>query len=145
MLLFNVSGNVVSHNAIRQSLIGIQALRSDNDDLSKNTLANIGAIGIDVLGSADGVLEQNLILDSGALDGILIDDGSPGWLLERNIADGNGDDGIDVDVADATVTGNSASRNHDLGIEAEAGVTDGGGNKASGNGNPFQCTGVVCK
>jgi hypothetical protein len=32
----------------------------------------------------------------------------------------------------------------DLGIEAVAGVTDGGGNKVSGNGNPLQCTNVFC-
>ena len=31
-----------------------------------------------------------------------------------------------------------------LGIEAVAGVTDGGGNKAAGNGNPLQCTNVRC-
>jgi len=32
----------------------------------------------------------------------------------------------------------------DLGIEAVAGVTDGGGNHAAGNGNPAQCTNVDC-
>jgi hypothetical protein len=37
-----------------------------------------------------------------------------------------------------------ANGNDDLGIEAVAGVTDGGGNQASGNGNPAQCTGVAC-
>jgi hypothetical protein len=39
---------------------------------------------------------------------------------------------------------NTANRNHDLGIEAVPGVIDGGGNKASGNGNPAQCLNVVC-
>jgi hypothetical protein len=42
-------------------------------------------------------------------------------------------------------TRNSAFFNHDLGIEAVPGVTDGGGNRARGNGNPEgQCTGVAC-
>jgi hypothetical protein len=37
-----------------------------------------------------------------------------------------------------------ATRNRDLGIEAVAGVIDGGGNRASANGNPAQCTNVRC-
>jgi hypothetical protein len=32
----------------------------------------------------------------------------------------------------------------DLGIEAVRGVIDGGGNKASGNGDLRQCTNIVC-
>jgi parallel beta-helix repeat protein len=51
--------------------------------------------------------------------------------------------GFDVDNAATTVTRNLAFRNGDLGIEAVAGVTDGGGNHAS-NGNLAQCTNVVC-
>ena len=34
-----------------------------------------------------------------------------------------------------------ANDNGDLGIEAVSGVTDGGGNRARGNGNPAQCVG----
>jgi hypothetical protein len=51
-----------------------------------------------------------------------------------------------VDVANAatTRTANLAFRNGDLGIKAVAGVTDGGGNQAAANGNPAQCTNVVC-
>jgi hypothetical protein len=44
-----------------------------------------------------------------------------------------------------TVEKNRADDNRDLGIEAEAGAVDGGGNKASGNGNPAQCVNVACK
>jgi hypothetical protein len=36
------------------------------------------------------------------------------------------------------------NHNGDLGIEAAPGA-DGGGNKASGNGNPLQCVNVVCR
>jgi hypothetical protein len=43
-----------------------------------------------------------------------------------------------------TLTGNRARRNHDLGIEAVFGVIDGGGNLASGNGDPLQCLSVTC-
>jgi hypothetical protein len=67
-----------------------------------------------------------------------------GTLLEANITTRNGDDGIDVESPATTITANLANDNTDLGIEAVAGVTDGGGNRASGNGNPAQCVGVRC-
>ncbi|MCX5738869.1 MAG: right-handed parallel beta-helix repeat-containing protein [Proteobacteria bacterium] len=77
--------------------------------------------------------------------------------IEDNVFSGNGfepavyspmDDGISVvgplDVIDGfTFARNVAVSNSDLGIEAP-GVTDGGGNRASGNGNPLQCVGVAC-
>jgi parallel beta-helix repeat protein len=65
-------------------------------------------------------------------------------LIQGNRASAAGDDGLDVESAATKLTRNTANRNHDLGIEAVHGVTDGGGNKASGNGNPAQCTNVVC-
>jgi hypothetical protein len=51
---------------------------------------------------------------------------------------------LTVSVNAATIARNTATENGDLGMEAVAGVTDGGGNKASSNGNAAQCTGVVC-
>jgi len=54
-------------------------------------------------------------------------------LTERNTASWNGDEGIDIDAPGTTVTGNSPNRDDDLGIEPS--LIDGGGNKASGNGN----------
>ena len=56
----------------------------------------------------------------------------------------SGDDGIDVDAAGTTLTGNVAVHNHDLGIEAVPGVVDGGRNHARFNGNPAQCTNISC-
>jgi hypothetical protein len=43
------------------------------------------------------------------------------------------------------LTKNRAVRNGDLGIEAVAGVTDGGRNRASGNGDARQCVNVKCR
>jgi hypothetical protein len=63
----------------------------------------------------------------------------------------NGDDGIEIGEGGAipgssvVLTRNTANDNGDFGIEAAPGVTDGGGNKASGNGNPLQCLNVFCK
>jgi hypothetical protein len=44
-----------------------------------------------------------------------------------------------------TLTRNVANDNGNLGIQAEPSVIDGGGNKAKGNGNPLQCVNVFCK
>ena len=55
-------------------------------------------------------------------------------LLRRNQVRGADDDGIDVRRASTTLTRNHAVHNHDLGIDAVSGVTNGGGNRASGNG-----------
>jgi hypothetical protein len=66
-------------------------------------------------------------------------------LLARNLAVHSGDDGIDVGAPGTTVTRNTANDNHDLGIAAAPGVTDGGGNRAAGNGNPAQCTNIACR
>jgi parallel beta-helix repeat protein len=79
-----------------------------------------------------------------AVDGLLVESTAADTVLERNIAVGAGDDGIDVDNAATTLTRNLAVRNGDLGIEAVAGVTDGGGNHAAANGNPAQCTNIAC-
>jgi parallel beta-helix repeat protein len=64
--------------------------------------------------------------------------------LRGNRTDRNGDDGIDVGSNKVALVANRARWNFDLGIEAIAGVLDGGGNRAFGNGNPLQCVNVVC-
>ena len=66
-------------------------------------------------------------------------------LLQGNIARGAGDDGFDVQSRSTTLAGNRAVRNADLGIKAVLGVIDGGGNRASANGNPLQCANVFCR
>ena len=88
----------------------------------------------------------NRTCDNGS-DGVLVGASSlarPAAVTD-NFSKGNGDDGIDVDAAGTTIARNKANVNADLGIEAVPGVIDGGGNKASGNGNPAQCMNVSCK
>ena len=65
--------------------------------------------------------------------------------LRGNRTDRNGDDGIDVRSDKVALVANRASSNFDLGIEAIAGVLDGGGNRAFGNGNPLQCVNIACR
>jgi parallel beta-helix repeat protein len=92
----------------------------------------------------DTLVRWNLIQDADS-DGVIVESTATDTLLERNIATGAGDDGIDVDNAGTTLTRNLLLRNGDLGIEAVPGVTDGGRNKAQGNGNPAQCLNVACR
>lgn len=94
------------------------------------------------------VVTDNRVRDA-TIDGFSIATAGDGTvsdtLLKQNSAIGSGDDGFDVRSAATSLTSNTANHNYDLGIEAVPGVTDGGGNKASGNGNPLQCTNVFCK
>ena len=65
--------------------------------------------------------------------------------ITGNVANANGDNGIDVAGATgATLDGNSASFNTGLGIDADGDVVDAGGNAATGNGSLHQCENVVC-
>jgi hypothetical protein len=50
-----------------------------------------------------------------------------------------------VQGVETRITDNTANGNGDFGIDAVAGVIDGGGNVASGNGNPVQCRNVFCQ
>jgi hypothetical protein len=102
--------------------------------------------GIVSIRGDDVAVTANAVTDSRSpdTDGIRVEPTADRVLLKGNRASRHGDDGIDVDSPATTVTGNVANDNADLGIEAVAGVTDGGGNRASGNGNPAQCVGVVC-
>jgi parallel beta-helix repeat protein len=65
--------------------------------------------------------------------------------VTSNVANANGDDGIDArGGSGATLSGNRASFNTGLGIDADGDVLDGGGNAATGNGSLHQCENVLC-
>ena len=92
-------------------------------------------------------IRGNMVSASGA-DGIAVDLEQPGpvpdTLVVGNSVIGAGVDGIRVNSASTTLTRNIANHNGNLGIEAVVGVIDGGGNHAAGNGNPLQCTNIKC-
>jgi parallel beta-helix repeat protein len=100
----------------------------------------------------DNVIAENVVARTKE-DGIRVLDDDPddpenpvpsGTTLRGNLVTRAGHDGIRTDSAAAVLTRNAAYLNHDLGIEAVPGVTDGGGNRARRNGNPAQCIGVAC-
>jgi hypothetical protein len=115
---------------------------------SENVVARARRHGVVVVSAS---VRDNTVRQSRE-DGIVVlgsDTGDEGCesasVIQGNRTRNNGDDGIDVDCAGATVTQNKATKNGDLGIEAVEGTIDGGGNRAFGNGNPLQCLNVRCK
>ena len=98
--------------------------------------------------AADTVIRGNRVEDAG-VHGIAVDFEHVGpvtdTLVIANVALRAGDDGIHIDSASTKVTRNIAERNADLGIDAVPGVTDGGGNRATGNGNPLECVNISCR
>jgi nitrous oxidase accessory protein NosD len=123
---------------------GIWLDHSDANKLTQTVTGSNAFDGIHVEGSF-----KNLIADSFAIsnrrDGIFVDGQSSATRIRSVVANRNGDDGIDVESSTTFVQGNTAKFNGDLGIEAVRGVRHGGKNTADGNGNPLQCTNVVCK
>lgn len=135
---------------------GVVLVGSDDNVILKNSVVGNGSGSADQAGillfvppeEPDLTSDRNLIsknrLTGNDPDGIRVDAGQRGNVVEGNRSSKNVDDGIDIDSPLTTVTGNTANGNGDLGIEAVPGVTDGGGNRARGNGNPLQCTNVFC-
>ena len=78
-------------------------------------------------------------------DGIHVDPAPTGTVVSGNVALGSGDDGIEVAAPGTRLRANRANHNHDLGIDAVAGVLDAGANQARANGNPLQCVNVFCR
>lgn len=139
------SGNRVTQNTVSGNDYGIAvADGSSRNTVDRNVASGNKYFGIAAWGpGTQNVIEKNQV--SGSVHhGIQVNSDVPGITLLQNYLSGNGDDGIHVETTTATLTKNTAVYNVDLGISAPTGVTDGGGNKASGNGNVLQCTGVVC-
>ena len=101
--------------------------------------ANTEIVGNEVFGAYLGFPE------TGDPDGIHIGAFTAGTLLQGNFVHNNGDDGIDVRGTGTRLQDNRAEDNVDFGIDAVAGVTDLGGNTATGNGNALQCRNVFCQ
>jgi nitrous oxidase accessory protein NosD len=141
--------SVVAHNRIAGGSDGIRVEKGHDNLVAANRVRLTRHVGITLgihdpfIGGHDNVVRGNIVRGS-LVDGIVVVAKDRQSLLLRNLVARSGDDGIDVDSSTTTVTGNRARRNGDLGIEAVFGVFDGGGNLASGNGNPLQCLNITC-
>jgi large repetitive protein len=159
VVIVSSTQNEVSGNSLNDNLfVGVVVVGGEDNRIEENSIAFNGFEsapgmlegGIHVTSTDEGdgsdrtvVLKNTLERNRG--DGILVDAGQTGTVIDGNRSDRNIDDGIDVDEPATTLRKNIANSNRDLGIEAVAGVTDGGGNRARGNRNPRQCVNVRCK
>jgi hypothetical protein len=76
---------------------------------------------------------------------VLVESAAKRTLLRRNHSFAAKDDGIDIDSSTTRLSHDEAVRNAELGIEAVRGVIDSGGNIARRNGDPRQCTHILCR
>jgi large repetitive protein len=142
--------NVIARNHVYRGVSGISVEDGRGNRIARNVIANTRKAGIYLglnsppIGGSHNVVHRNRVRRSGD-DAFVVREKDHHSRLRGNIATGSGDDGFDVESRTARLTRNRARRNADLGIEGVRGVIDGGGNKASGNGDPRQCTHVACK
>ena len=108
---------------------GIVIDGGSDSTLARNTVSVTIGSGISVIGgSVETAVRGNLAIRAGRTP----------WGTDPS------SDGIHVDDPGTLIANNRANDNADYGIQAVPGAIDGGGNTASGNGNPSQCLNVVC-
>ena len=142
------SRNVIARNRVSR---GISIEKGRANLVERNVIVDaiqVGIIlGVDLdgfsIGGVDNIVRRNEVRGSGA-DGFLVNEKEKHSVLKRNVAVGSRDDGFDVENRSTRLAKNRAANNRDLGIEARRGVIDGGGNRASGNGDKRQCVHVKC-
>jgi hypothetical protein len=155
--LLGLSGhdNLIAHNNLAQyeSANGSRGVRlvGASRNLFRGNRITGAPLGISVETGADNAFLRNVVggevqptFTFAEPDGFQVHAAVTGTLLQNNDVFGFADDGIDVEAPGTVIRRNNAHDNGDLGIEAVAGAVDGGGNTASGNGNPLQCTNVFC-
>jgi len=139
--------NHIRKNRMRRNPEGGIIAEGDGNVFSRNRIVRGGGgiliTKVTAHGAAGNVVRRNYVRGARA-DGISVDPVPKRTLISRNRIVGAGADGIDVESRSTKLTRNQARRNGDLGIEAVRGVIDGGGNRASGNGDPRQCTHIAC-
>jgi parallel beta-helix repeat protein len=143
-----IARNRVAHARPSESAEGVAIVvdGGDRNVIANNSVRDVPgrAISVGFIAAVGNVVRGNDIRGAGE-DGVHVVAKAKHTLLRRNRVRHSKDDGFDVEGRRSKVTRNEARRNGDLGIEAVRGVTDGGGNKASGNGDPRQCTNIVCR
>jgi hypothetical protein len=139
----SADASVIVRNQIRGGICFVDGdgNQIERNDVQGSILASQAAI--EIRGGHANLVRANSIL--GGETGVAVRSGASGTQIVRNVANAFFDDGIHVDAPGTLVRANTANDSGDLGIEAIEGTIDGGGNRASGNGNPLQCVNVVCR
>jgi parallel beta-helix repeat protein len=134
---------------------GIVLSASSGNVIADNRVGGWNGGNIRLVSGANNKLLRNEVFDGffpiggpetfdAEADGIFVGAFTANTVVRGNHAHDNDGDGIEVQGVGTRITDNTADNNGDFGIDAVAGVTDGGGNTASGNGNPLQCRNVFC-
>jgi hypothetical protein len=146
------SRNVIARNHLSRDEAGIGIEKGRHNLVARNVVVNPRSRGINLgldfadgssIGGVDNIVRRNVVRGSGG-DGFLVN-AKGSSVLRRNVASGAKDDGFDVESRSTRLAKNRAKHNADLGIQARRGVIDGGGNRASGNGDRRQCVHVECR
>ena len=141
--------NIIRGNDFGSSKSGIElGDESHNNIIESNNASGTLGTGIEIgaLSTNNQVIRNTA--NSNAGEGISISDSAPagqGNLLQENVADGNGGDGIAIEGVGHILQDNSAQLNGGYGIYAAVGVIDRGGNYAAGNLEIQQCYNVYCR
>jgi CSLREA domain-containing protein len=145
--LTGASGTLVRGNDARFNAGGIELSDSTDNRIEANDASSSNGTGLSVEGLSTGNVIVLNTASGNSGDGISVDATAPagsGNLIDRNTANSNSGDGISVNAAVHTIVGNVANANDGWGMLVVPGNVDGGGNAASGNAEPTQCSGVAC-
>ena len=138
--------NYVGNNVVRRNPEDRIILEGDGNQIVGNRLVR-NSIGITIFtdgGRAVGNVVRRNRVRGAPRNGIYVDQVPERTVLKRNHVFRAGATGIIVGNPRTTLTRNEARYNHRLGIRAVEGVIDGGGNRASGNGDARQCANIAC-
>lgn len=151
-MCFLVAGNrnVIARNHAQGDIFGGIAVEDGRHNvIARNLVVRTRSTGIFLgvrefpAGGGSNVVRWNVV-EGSRDDAFLVTPEDRHSDVKHNTAREAGDDGFDIQSRSTRLTANRAFRNADLGIQAVDGVIDGGGNWASGNGDPRQCVSIAC-
>jgi Periplasmic copper-binding protein (NosD) len=145
---------VITRNTITANTIGMRVSSGggplyntpvSGNTISSNVMRNNGAAGLAIIIDATQLSVSNNVVIANVFDrnGFQPAGTTNSPLGTEPLNDGAYANVLNRDAA-FTFSDNIATRNADYGIQAVAGIHDGGGNTASGNGNADQCLGLAC-
>jgi parallel beta-helix repeat protein len=141
--------NVIAKNRVVRAFESIGVDKGHGNRVTRNRVAHPRGAGIRLairrpsIGPVRTVVARNRVRASGE-DGFLVNAKARRGVLWRNVALRSRDDGFDIVSDRVRIARNRADHNGDLGIEAQPGAIDGGGNVAHDNGDPLQCRHILC-
>jgi parallel beta-helix repeat protein len=160
------NNRIIDNTSSRNAELGIHLIQSDHNDIVHNRVRRNPEDGIILEGDRNLIVRNRLVGNSIGvtiftrgersvgnivrrnhvrLAGIYVDQVPKRTVFRRNHVFRAPKDGFLVLSPGTTLTRNEARRNGRLGIKAVEGVIDGGGNRASGNGDRRQCLNVTCR